>query len=144
MIFWGAKFLVAVVSLWALIANWRIGVTLTFALGIEFVTYLWMAMPLFTVRYEMAAVWLLGALVGTVISLGRRRLSPPWLPAAIAALALFVLRGSLYLQGFASGHLGPEELKATLPSSLVLIVAAGSALLLPGLVASRSTRPVPR
>lgn len=137
MIFWAARFLVGLVALWALLSNWRVGIIILFSLAADFVTYLWMAMPLFSVRYEWVVVLAAGLVVGVMIRIGRNALSPPWLAGVIGAVVLVLLRGSLYLQGLAKGMLGSQEIVATLPSAVVLVVGTGAALLIPALIIRR-------
>ncbi len=137
MIFWGLRLVVSAAAIVVLIANWRMGLVVIFALAADFITYLWMALPLFSVRNELLALLSVGVVVGATISIGRKALMPPWLAAAVCTGLLVLLRGSLYLVGFGKGTLPGDDFIQTLPSALVLIVGSGASMLLPAIVFGR-------
>src|SRR5882724_5393601 len=122
LIFWGLRFLVLLRALFGLLANWRLGLTLAFALVADLFTYLWMAMPLFSVRYEIALLLIAGLVVGTVISAGTSPLTPAWLSAVICSSVLLVLRGSACISGLADGTFGLDVVAQTLPSDVAVVV----------------------
>jgi hypothetical protein len=132
-IFWSLRLLVALCTVGAAFLEWRIALVLAFTLAIEFVTYIGMALPLFSVATELLLVCPAGLLIGSAISVGHGRLTP-WVAPVLACSTLIVLRGSLYAAGFASGTLGASELVANMPAALALVGGAAASLWLPAIV----------
>jgi hypothetical protein len=137
MIFWGLRFFVLLSGLIAGVANWRFALIVTYALAADFVTYLWMALPLFSVRNELMLLLGVCLVTGSVIAVGRKALSPPWVAATVCAGLLVVLRGSLYLVGYLTGTLQADDIGHTVPSAVILAMGSGSAMLLPAMILRR-------
>ncbi len=133
MIFWALRFGGLLTGLILLVANWRLALVLLFGLAADFVTYLWMALPLYSVRNELITVFVVGLLVGTVVALGKRRLAW-WTAPVVGAGTLVVLRGTLYMVGLAQGTITADEAVQSLPGSVVLVVGSGIALMLPAIL----------
>src|ERR1700690_1364427 len=107
MVFWALHFALGLSGLFALGFAWRWGIILLYTLVVELFTFLWMMLPLFSVRYEIVAMVLGGLVVGAVIATGRDPM-PPWIGAAGAAALLLVLRGSLIALGLLDGTTSSE------------------------------------
>jgi peptidoglycan/LPS O-acetylase OafA/YrhL len=133
MIFWGLRCGGLLVSLILLVANWRLALVLLFALAADFVTYLWMALPLYSVWNELIAVFVVGLLVGAAVAIRKKRLAW-WTAPVVGAGTLVLLRGTLYTVGLAQGTITADEAVQSLPGSVVLVVGCGIALLLPAIV----------
>jgi hypothetical protein len=129
MVFWALHFAIGLSGLFALGFAWRWGIILLYTLVVELFTFLWMMLPLFSVRYEIVAMVLGGLVVGAVIATGRDPM-PPWIGAAGAAARLLVLRGSLIALGLLDGTTSSEAVLKTSPADAGLIVATGAGLLL--------------
>lgn len=133
MIFWALRFFTTLVGLVALFLGWRVGVVILLSIAVDFVTYLWMALPLFSLRYELLLLLAIGVGTGTVIGLGRPTL-PWWLPAVLGAALVLLLRGSAYLTGLGNHTLEPADVFPTLGASGITVGGWGTALLIPSLL----------
>jgi len=124
--FWALRFFVGLVGMVAKFLEWRVGLVVLLSLAVDFMTYLWMALPLFTLRYELLVLLAVGAGAGTIIGLGRCKLSW-WLPAIIGAAVVLLLRASAYLVGLGNHTLEPADVVPTLGVS-AMTVADGERL----------------
>lgn len=137
--FWALRFALGLAGLFALGFAWRWGIILLYSLFVELFTFLWMMLPLFSLRYEIIAMVLGGLVVGAAIATGRDPM-PPWLGAAGASALLLVLRGSLCAFGLLDGTVSSEAVLKTSPADAGLIVATGAGLLLGSLAISALKR----
>jgi hypothetical protein len=133
--FWALRFALGLVGLFALGLAWRWGIILLYSLVVELFTFLWMVLPLFSLRYEIIAMVLGGLVVGAVIATGRDPM-PPWLGAAGASALLLVLRVSFTAIGLLDGTISSEAVLKTSPADAGLIVGTGAGLLLGSLAIS--------
>lgn len=131
--FWPLRFGLFLVALASPVVNWRIGLVIGFALLVDFVTYLWMTLPLFSIIGELVLLCGTGAVVGTVIVLGYRRLSW-WIAPVVAMVILTALRGALYVSGLVNNVLTVDDVIRGLPGSVALVLGAPGALVVPALV----------
>ena len=60
--------------------DWRLGLVILFSVAEEFLTFLWMALPLFSVRYELALAFGSALALGLVVS-GTEKNGIWWLPS---------------------------------------------------------------
>lgn len=140
MIFWALRFLVFLVALIVMVANWRLGVVLLFAVAADFITTVAMVLPLFSVRNELILVAGAALPIGVLIAVGENALVQPWLAVAACSGVLVVLEGSVYLVGLAQGTLQPDDVVQTLPSAVTLVVASGVGILLPAVLFRRRSQ----
>jgi len=133
MIFWALRFMCALVGMGALFLEWRVGVVVLLSVVVDFVAYLWMALPLFSLRYELLCLLAVGVGTGALVGLGRS-IVPWWLPSIVGGALLLLLRGSAYLIGLGSHTLEPADVLPTLGSSAMTVAGWGTGLLIPALL----------
>jgi hypothetical protein len=141
--FWALRFALGLSGLFALGFAWRWGIIVLYTLAVELFTFLWIMLPLFSLRYEITAMTLGGLVVGAVIATGRDPM-PPWLGAAGASALLLVLRGSLYAIGLLDGTISTQAVIRTSPADAGLIVSTGAGLLLGSLAMGALKKRAPR
>jgi hypothetical protein len=140
MMFWGLRFGAGLAGLLLFFFDWRLGLVILFSVAEEFLTFLWMALPLFSVRYELAVVFGVALAVGLLVS-GTEKNGIWWLPSFTSAGLLLLLRGTVYLNGVAPGALGPDQLRSTAPASIAVVLGTWAALILPsGVIQVRRNR----
>ena len=134
---WGLRMVVSLAGLVALLASWRLGLVLLFAVAMDFVTMIGMVLPGASIRQEVVLVFAATLPLGVLVGAGRRALSPVWLTGAVASGVLAVFQVSTYICGLAEGTLAPAHAVQTLPADFAVVVTCGVGLLLPAVLLRR-------